>query len=174
MPRAGAAPTRHSTENHRPRAGAAASLVTGNQAEATMTSPWPRGSPPGVLGGHPRGPGMKPTQGAWESPRAGPYPPPFQAALPGCGAPWPSPSAFPVTATGTCSVRAPTGLRSGSTLHSYHPCISRAQCAEAAGERARLDLRATASTQAWAEQLEPFRWVHHLRQNQAFCGGCKD
>ena len=135
MPRAGAAPTRHSTENHRPRAGAAASLVTGNQAEATMTSPWPRGSPPGVLGGHPRGPGMKPTQGAWESPRAGPYPPPFQAALPGCGAPWPSPSAFPVTATGTCSVRAPTGLRSGSTLHSYHPCISREDQEEQSGKK---------------------------------------
>ena len=74
-----AAPTKHGTENHRPRAGAAASLVTGNQAEATMTSPWPRGSPPRVLGGHPHSPGMKPTQGAWESPRAGPHPPLFRA-----------------------------------------------------------------------------------------------
>ena len=45
-----AAPTTHGTENHRPRAGAAASLVTGNQAEATKTSPWPREAHPGCLG----------------------------------------------------------------------------------------------------------------------------
>lgn len=152
-----AAPTTHGTENHRPRAGAAASLVTGNQAEATKTSPWPREAHPGCLG--------------VTLCRPPPTPAPGRRVL-GRG-----PLALLICIPHDCSWDSlsqgshwtPVSVQSALLLSL---CLPGAACG--GRWRARLDLRATASTQAWAEQLEPFRRMHHLRQNQAFCGGYKD